>query len=332
MQNIAVAVSGGLYDRDARADSAYRTAFGQNQRARLFRDLYWAGSKDRDGQAVSLAMRPEGAENVDITVGLHNMHPELHLHCTAPVDSPIDGSFVRIDGARLSACGCALHAASGLGVFLRGKAGDHPLVGARWSGTNAGLGCALGGPGGSLSDPSLAWAMLRLTGGFLFGYEWSRKCSPGVRGYSESVAAGYRRRLDNGRIDAMMELREPRGGDAAVLATSFLYHLTARRDVMNPIEKSDVVGITNYIDIGAEVVTRLAKNPKLLDATNGSSNRADSDFTFAASWQINKNWLVKGRIGMDSVGGVVVFKQWGGAVPSVTCAMSQHLNLATGQV
>ncbi|WZZ01677.1 hypothetical protein YC2023_074005 [Brassica napus] len=56
--------------------------------------------------------------------------------------------------------------------------------------------------------------------------------------------------------------------------------------VKNPFEEDEVVGITNYIDLGFELQTRV-------DDSKASDNLPDSSLQMAASWQANKNFLLK---------------------------------------
>lgn len=83
------------------------------------------------------------------------------------------------------------------------------------------------------------------------------------------------------------------------------------KQVKNPLEESEVVGITNYIDFGFELQTRyfnkgnyhvislvlvnfrLRKYFWRMDDAKTSNNISDSTFQVAASWQANKNFLLK---------------------------------------
>jgi len=262
----------GLYDRDARAYSAYRMAFGQSHRARFFSHMYTAG-----GASCRVALRPPG-ENIDIAVAATEAHgggiaPELSLHYALPANSPFSGSFVKASnksgsGGGLCLSGCALHARSGAGGFFRARPGASPLVGARLS--NPGLGIGLGAAGQDDKGMVLAWAVARLKAGLMLGYEFSREHEETE---TERVALGYGKKRGGTRLDAVMELRQPRDRTRAELAMSFLYHFSVRRDVQNPIERMDVVGITNYVDIGAEMVTSIHDNEL-------------REFQVGAAWQV----------------------------------------------
>lgn len=84
---------------------------------------------------------------------------------------------------------------------------------------------------------------------------------------------------------------------------SFYQHVVVQRRVKNPLEEKEVVGITNYIDFGFELQTRVDDNKSL-------SPNGDSSFQVAASWQANKNFLVKGKAGPLSSSIALAFKSW----------------------
>jgi len=81
---------------------------------------------------------------------------------------------------------------------------------------------------------------------------------------------------------------------------SYYHHLVVRREVStvkNPFENSHVVGIQNYLDLGAEVVDNK-------DEASGPNLR------FGVSWQINRNLLSKAKLDRESVSSALVIKSW----------------------
>ncbi|KAG2261340.1 hypothetical protein Bca52824_068419 [Brassica carinata] len=84
---------------------------------------------------------------------------------------------------------------------------------------------------------------------------------------------------------------------------SFYQHVVVQRRVKNPFEEDEVVGITNYIDLGFELQTRV-------DDFKASDNLPDSSLQMAASWQANKNFLLKGKVGALSSTFTLAFKSW----------------------
>lgn len=87
------------------------------------------------------------------------------------------------------------------------------------------------------------------------------------------------------------------------LIASFYRHMVVQRRVKNPFEDGQVVGITNYIDLGLELATTTDKS-KPADSANSSM------FQLAASWQANKNFLLKGKLGPSKSSIALAFKSW----------------------
>ena len=292
----------GLHDRDARAGSAYRVVFGQQERFRLFHDMF-----STDAVAIKSVLRPPG-ERFDIGVSVVKrqsgiVEPELCAFSAVPASSRFGGSFVRASNGNgvLCASGCAMHASSGAGAFFNITRAS-PLAGVRWSGSNAGLGVGIGPSG----RPSLVWAVGRLKSGLMAGYELSHdRC--------ERLAVAYETVMKGARLNATVEVREPRDDARGELSTSFLYHFAVRRQVQNPLEKESVVGITNYIDVAAEMTTALRGNEL-------------REFKLGAGWQVNTNWLLKARIEQSGMSAVVALKSWW--TPTCTFALSQHIDFA----
>lgn len=105
------------------------------------------------------------------------------------------------------------------------------------------------------------------------------------------------------------------------LIASFYQHVVVQRRVNNPFEENQVVGITNYIDFGFELATRINedKSAKSVD---------DSSFQIAAAWQANKNFLLKGKIGPYSSSIALAFKSWW--KPSFTFSITAISDRLTG--
>ncbi|KAB1209175.1 hypothetical protein CJ030_MR6G015601 [Morella rubra] len=94
-------------------------------------------------------------------------------------------------------------------------------------------------------------------------------------------------------------------GSGSPLSPSFNFGLELAKSsqVKNPFEEDEIVGITNYIDFGFELRTRV-------DDANTSNNIPESTFQVAASWQANKNFLLKGKVGPLSSSLSLAFKSW----------------------
>ncbi|KAL5725150.1 hypothetical protein ACHQM5_008325 [Ranunculus cassubicifolius] len=94
------------------------------------------------------------------------------------------------------------------------------------------------------------------------------------------------------------------------LNASFYQHVVVQRRVKNPFEGNSIVGITNYIDFGFELQTSI----------QGASHPQESRFQVGASWQANKNFMLKGKVGPLSSSLALVFKSWW--KPSFTFSIS----------
>ncbi|XP_047043970.1 uncharacterized protein LOC124648221 [Lolium rigidum] len=86
------------------------------------------------------------------------------------------------------------------------------------------------------------------------------------------------------------------------LVASFYQHQVAQREDKWP-ETPDPPKITNYIDFGLELATRVGKDKPTDDAENSS-------FQIAANWQANKNFLVKGKLGPSKSSVALALKSW----------------------
>ncbi|KAJ3695307.1 hypothetical protein LUZ60_000684 [Juncus effusus] len=87
------------------------------------------------------------------------------------------------------------------------------------------------------------------------------------------------------------------------LIASFYQHIVVQRRVNNPFETDQVVGITNYIDLGFELATRV-------DKIGSTESINPSVFQLAASWQANKNFLLKGKLGSAKSSISLALKSW----------------------
>ncbi|KAK1404443.1 Beta-galactosidase 9 [Heracleum sosnowskyi] len=84
---------------------------------------------------------------------------------------------------------------------------------------------------------------------------------------------------------------------------SFYQHVVVQRRVRTSLEEKEAFGITNYIDFGFELKTSI-------DNDKAKNTIQNSTFQVAASWQVNKNFLLKGKIGPLSSSLALAFKSW----------------------
>uniref|UniRef100_A0A803MHB3 Uncharacterized protein n=1 Tax=Chenopodium quinoa TaxID=63459 RepID=A0A803MHB3_CHEQI len=93
--------------------------------------------------------------------------------------------------------------------------------------------------------------------------------------------------------------------NSSQFVSSFYQHFVVQRKVQKSkkIEENEIIGITNYLDFGFELKTSLEDN-------NTSDKSQNSTFQVAASWQANKNFLFKGKVGPLSSTLSLAFKSW----------------------
>lgn len=103
--------------------------------------------------------------------------------------------------------------------------------------------------------------------------------------------------------------------NSSQLIASFYQHIVVQRKVNNPFEENQIVGITNYIDFGFELATRIGGEKSLRSVD-------ESSFQLAASWQANRHFLLKGKMGPFSSAVALAFKCWW--KPSFTLSLTAH--------
>ncbi|KAH7850920.1 hypothetical protein Vadar_004640 [Vaccinium darrowii] len=190
-------------------------------------------------------------------------------------------------------------------LLVRVSSEDYGVMGLRYGSSNLSIGATV--MPFSLADefPKSAWLvskMGRLTAGVQYEPHFGSKGGTRYNNLENwSCAIGYG--LGSGSplspsFNFGLELAR-----SSQFIASFYQHVVVQRRVKNPLEEKEVVGITNYIDFGFELQTRF-------DDSKTSSPNADSSFQVAASWQANKNFLVKGKAGPLSSSIALAFKSW----------------------
>ncbi|KAM3346390.1 hypothetical protein ACQJBY_020762 [Aegilops geniculata] len=94
------------------------------------------------------------------------------------------------------------------------------------------------------------------------------------------------------------------------LVASFYQHHISGKDLKYRGEH-DIVGSLNYIDLGLELATRVDKDKPTDDVGNSS-------FQVAASWQLNTDLLVKGKLGPSKSSAALAYK----FPPFFTCSVT----------
>ncbi|KAF8061130.1 ENV9 [Scenedesmus sp. PABB004] len=147
---------------------------------------------------------------------------------------------------------------------------------------------------------------------------WLRSVSSVALSYSPEGLT----RAGQHSFTATMEMAEGRE-----FIISFFQHMTAVRQVFNPLERDDVIGITSYVDVGLQLNVPLAAEAAAKPGAAGSAAGA-AGLRLAGAWQVNKNVYLKGRLGADGVSVVAAFKSW--FQPSLAVAGVLERSFATG--
>ncbi|KAH7845440.1 hypothetical protein Vadar_001995 [Vaccinium darrowii] len=208
---------------------------------------------------------------------------------------------------------CAYYPKYGFGAFgiypvllkKRVSSEDYGVMGLRYGSSNLSVGATVMPFSSGDELPKSVWLvskMERLTAGVQYEPQVGSKEKARYKDLANwSCAIGYG--LGSGSplspsFNFGLELAK-----SSQFIASFYQHVVVQRRVKNPLEESEVVGITNYIDFGFELQTRV-EDVKTSNAT------PDSTFQVAASWQANKNFLLKGKVGPLSSSVALAFKSW----------------------
>ncbi|PKI79217.1 hypothetical protein CRG98_000509 [Punica granatum] len=325
-------------------ESAYNTLFGKIPLKCLFEDYF----EDAGHFSTRILLKPIDDPKVDLVAtiaGPLDHKPDERIAGNAlfrwqrDIDDPntfVD-LFVSNSDPILRVRSCAYYPKYGFGAFgtfplLLTKSptfsNDFGILGLRYGSGNLSFG-ASAAPFSSIDElPRIAWLvsrMGRVTAGVQYEpiYEnvdgakyknlmnWSCAIGYGV-GTGSPLSPSFNFNLEFARSSEFI--------------ASFYQHVVVQRRVKNPREEKDVVGITNYIDFGFELHTRLDDPNQPEDGKLGS----ESTFQVAASWQANKNLLVKGKVGPLSSSVALAFKSWW--KPSFTFSISATRDRMTGTV
>ncbi|XP_027101843.2 uncharacterized protein LOC113751055 [Coffea eugenioides] len=319
-----------LAARTRMLESSYNLLFGKLPLRCLFED-YFEESKHF---STRIMLKPIDDPHVDLiatVMGPLDQKPEERIVGNAQfrwqsdVDDPhtfMDLSVSNSDPTLLIRS-CAYYPRMGFGAFgifpvllkKRVSSEDHGVMGLRYGSSNLSVGATV--MPFSLGDefPRSAWLvskMGRLMAGVQYEPQFGSKDAARYKNLANwSCAIGYG--LGSGSpLSPSFNFGLELAKNSQFIA-SFYQHVVVQRRVKNPLEEDEVVGITNYIDFGFELQTRV-------DDEKTSNSIHDSTFQVAASWQANKNFLLKGKVGPLSSSLALAFKSWW--KPSFTFSIS----------
>ncbi|EPS70531.1 hypothetical protein M569_04229, partial [Genlisea aurea] len=319
-----------LASRSRMLESSYNVLFGKLALRCLFED-YFDESRHFSSRIM---LKPIDDPHVDLIAtvsGPLDRNPDEKIVANAQfrwqsdVDDPHNFFDLSVSNADpiLLLRSCSYYPSYGLGTFgilplllkKRVSSEDYGIIGFRYGSPNLSVGATVVPYSGRDELPKNAWLiskMGRLTAGVQYEPKSGGKEGSPYRNMENwSCAVGYG--LGSGSpLSPSFNFALEFARNSQFIA-SFYQHVVVQRRVKNPIEEKEIVGITNYIDFGFELQTKVndEKSPKNLN---------EPSLQAAASWQANKNLLLKGKVGQLSSSIALAFKSWWN--PSFTLSMS----------
>lgn len=328
-----------LAARTRMLESSYNLLFGKLPLKCLFEDYF----EEARHFSTRIMLKPTDDPHVDLIAtvsGPFDYKPEEKIVGNAifrwqsDIDDPhtFMDLFVSNSEPVLRIRSCTYYPKYGIGAFgifpllikKRLLSEDFGIMGLRYGSGNLSMGAILMPFALASEIPKSAWLvskMGRLTVGVQYEPEFGGKNDEKFKNLMNwSCAIGYG--LGSGSplspsFNFGLELAK-----SSQFIASFFQHVVVQRRVKNPFEENEIVGITNYIDFGFELQTRLE------DARTSNSS-SDSTLQVAASWQANKNFLFKGKVGPLSSSIVLAFKSWW--KPSFTFSISATRDRTVGK-
>ncbi|KAI3970504.1 hypothetical protein MKX01_024151 [Papaver californicum] len=316
-------------------ESSYDMLFGKLALKCLFEDYY----EEARHFSTRIMLKPMDDPNVDLIATVNgplNHKPDENIVGNALfrwqryVDDPntFMDLFVSNSEPVLRMRSCVYYPGSGFGAFgtfplltnkRRVNSEDYGVMGLRYGSENLSVGATL--LPFAYKSPRTAWLVSRM-GRLTAGVQYVPTIEKDGADYKDlknwSCAIGYGLGSSSPlspSFNFCLELAR-----SSQLIASFYQHVVVQRRVKNPFEEDGVVGITNYIDFGFELQTRV-------DKAESANTGQDSTFQIAASWQANKNFLFKGKVGPLSSSIALAFKSWW--KPSFTFSLSAVRNRRT---
>ncbi|XP_015879252.3 uncharacterized protein LOC107415441 [Ziziphus jujuba] len=310
-----------LAARTRMLESSYNMLFGKLALKCLFDDYF----ERAEHFSTMIMLKPIDDPLVDLVAtvsGPLERRPDeypvgnAYFRWQSDVDDPhtfID-LFVSNSDPVLQMRSCAYYPKYGFGAFgifplllkNRVSSEDYGVMGLRYGSGNLSFGATVMPFSSKDELPKTAWLvskMGRLTAGVQYEPQYGGKDGAKYKNLMNwSCAVGYEVGSSSPLCPSFnfaLELAK-----SSQFIASFYQHVVVQRRVKNPLEENEVVGITNYIDFGFELQTRVD------DAKTTSNKTSDSTFQIGASWQANKNFLLKGKVGPLSSSVALAFKSW----------------------
>ncbi|KAF9604168.1 hypothetical protein IFM89_003292 [Coptis chinensis] len=307
-----------LAARERMLQSSYDVLFGKLALKCLFEDYF----EVEKNFSTRIMLKPIDDPNVDLVATVsgpldhkpqENMVMNALFRWQRDVDDPntFMDLFVSNSEPILRMRSCAYYPKYGFGAFgvlpflmkERTSTEDLGVVGLRYGSANLSIGTTV--MPFSNEFPKSAWLVSRM-GRLTTGVQYSPNVGSedgtnfyDLRNLSCAIAYGLGSTSPlSPSFNFALELAR-----SSQMIASFYQHVVVQRRVQNPFEANGIVGITNYIDFGFELKTRI-------DGGETSSDVKESTFQVGASWQANKNFLLKAKLGPLSSSIALAFKSW----------------------
>jgi hypothetical protein len=307
-----------MIERDVRnrgrwSRSAYENLFGDTsfERKSLFIDHFISSSAslfnliahlsppDDERLAVKATIRPDGGQVQCYYFPYSNQHPGTYIClCQSAYANP----NLSRKASAVSIQASAFDPSTGLGGFANAPL-DKRLTGAKATAgiryTSSALTC---GAIATMGDATVreGWLIARYQS-LLLGvrvkeplsltHELRERSSLAISYSPSTLTEGP----SNESFVAELEVV-----DGSRLTFAISQRLALVRRVLNPFEDKAVIGITSYLTYGLKMTVPVDQRP----ASEMQGVEA------AASYQVNKNWLVKAKCGTEGLDAVVGFRMW----------------------
>ncbi|KAK1441223.1 hypothetical protein QVD17_07066 [Tagetes erecta] len=298
-----------LAARTRMLESSYNMLFGKLALRGLFEDYFDAANRF----STVFMLKPIEDQHVDLIAIVSVKRVSFMFLRDADEPHTFTDLYVSSSDPILLMRACAYYPKYGLGAFgnfpvlkkQRVCSEDYGTLGLRYGSSNLSFGATLFPY--SLGDNFLksAWLvskMGRLTTGVQYDPQFEKKDDAkykNLKNWNYAIDYG----IGSGSpLSPSFNFGLEFAQNSQFIA-SFYQHVVVQRRVKNPLEENEVVGITNYIDFGFELLRRINDQKEL-------NNIQDSTFNIAASWQANKNILLKGKVGPLSSSLSLSFKSW----------------------
>jgi hypothetical protein len=303
-----------MIERDVRnrgrwSRSAYENLFGDTsfERKSLFLDHFISSSAspfsliahlsppDDERLAVKATIRPDGGQVQCRYFPFSDQHPGNYICFSANLNPSRKASAVSIQAS-------AFDPSTGLGGFANAPL-DKRVTGAKATAgiryTSSVLTC---GAIATMRDATVreGWLIARYKA-LLLGVRVKEPLSltPELRERSSLAVSYSPSTLTEGPSDKSF-VAELEVVDGSRLTFAISQRLALVRRVLNPFEDKAVIGITSYLTYGLKMTVPIDQQPpsemQVVEA--------------AASYQVNKNWLVKAKCGTKGLDAIVGFRMW----------------------